>query len=139
MQTVRFLAGLELGLLHVGLWVCGLLVRAGIVASLVPAAGFFVAVAKLFEPLGSDRGGMLVEAAGKDADGKAVRASWSLVAAAGDGPNIPVLPALALIRRLLYGTETCRGACVCAGLLRLDEIEAEFAAFRITTTQTSAN
>jgi hypothetical protein len=55
------------------------------------------------------------------------------VAEAGDGPNIPVLPALALIRRLLEGTETRRGAYVCAGLLRLDEITAEFAPFRITT------
>jgi saccharopine dehydrogenase-like NADP-dependent oxidoreductase len=134
-QTVQFLAGLELGLLHVGLWACGLLVRAGLFASLAPAAKFFVAVARWFEPFGSDRGGMLVEAAGTDADGKQARGSWSLVAEAGDGPNIPVLPALALIRRLLDGTETRRGARVCAGLLRLDEIEAEFAAFRIRTGQ----
>jgi hypothetical protein len=138
-QTVQFFAGLELGFLHLGLWACGLLVRAGLVASLATAARFFVAVAKLFEPFGSDRGGMLVEAAGTGADGKPATASWALVAEAGDGPNIPVLPALALIRRLRAGTETRRGARVCTGLLRLDEIEAEFAGFRITTTQTSAN
>ena len=138
-QTVLFFAGLELGILHVGLWACGLLVRAGLVASLAPAAKFFVAAATLFEPFGSDRGGMLVEVSGSGADGRPASASWSLVAEAGDGPNIPVLPALALIRRLLDGAETRRGACVCAGLLRLDEMEAEFAAFRITTAQTSAS
>lgn len=138
-QTVQFLAGLELGLLHLGLWACGLLVRAGFITSLAPAANFFVTAAKLFERFGSDHGGMLVEAAGTGADGKPALASWSLVAEAGDGPNIPVLPALALIRRLLAGTETRRGACIYTGLLRLDEIEAEFAAFRITTAQTSAN
>jgi saccharopine dehydrogenase-like NADP-dependent oxidoreductase len=137
-RTVQFLAGLELSLLHVGLWACGLLVRMKLVASLAPAARFFVATAKLFEPFGSDRGAMLVEATGTDQDGKPARANWSLVAEAGDGPNIPVLPALALIRKLLDGTETRHGAYICAGLLRLDEITAEFAAFRITVTQTKA-
>lgn len=135
-RTVHFLAGLELGLLHVGLWACTLLVRAGLVSSLVPAARFFVAGAELFVSFGSDRGGMLVEAHGIGADGRRVRAAWSLVAEAGDGPNIPVLPALALIRRLLSGVETRRGARICAGLLSLDEIAAEFSAFRITTAQT---
>lgn len=138
-RTVRFLAGLELGLLHLGLWTCGLLVRLRLAPSLAPAAGFFVAAAKLFEPFGSDRGGMLVEATGMDQDGRPARANWSLVAEAGDGPNIPVLPALALIRKLLDGTETRHGAYVCAGLLHLDEITAEFSAFRITTSQTSSS
>lgn len=138
-QIVQFLAGLELGLLHVGLWACGLFVRVGLVSSLVPAAGFFVEVADWFEPFGSDRGGMLVEAYGTGADGKPAKASWSLVAEAGDGPNIPVLPAMALIRRLLDGTERHRGAYVCAGLLRLDEIAAEFSAFQITTAQTQTS
>lgn len=138
-RSVHFLAGLELGLLHVGLWVCALFVRARLVSSLAPAARFFVTVADWFEPFGSDRGGMLVEASGAGPDGRPAKASWSLVAEAGDGPNIPVLPALALIRRLLDGTETCRGAHVCAGLLHLEEIAAEFSAFQITTAQTQTN
>ena len=132
-RTVHFLAGLELGVLHLGLWACALPVRARLLSSLAPAAGFFVAAAKLFEPFGSHRGGMLVEAHGAGADGRRVRAAWSLVAEARDGPNIPVLPALALIRRLLGGTETRRGAHICAGPLGLEEIAAEFATFRITT------
>jgi len=137
-RTMRFFAGLELGILHVGLWACGLPVRLGLLASLAPAAGWFVTMAKWFESFGSDRGGMMVEAIGTGADGKPARACWSLVAEAGDGPNIPVLPALALIRRLVAGTEARRGAYVCAGLLDLDEISAEFRAFRITT-QASAD
>jgi len=132
-RTVRFFGCLELGFLHLGLSACCLLVRAGLVSSLLPAAGWFLNIANLLQNFGTDRGGMTVEAAGTDADGHSVTATWSLLAEAGDGPNIPILPALALIRRLLDGKETARGATHCAGLLKLDEIEREFSGFRITT------
>jgi len=132
-RTVRFFGGLELGLLHLGLSACCLLVRAGLIKSLLPAAGSFLKIANLLQNLGTDRGGMLVEATGIDADGQSVTAQWSLLAKVGDGPNVPILPALALIRRLLEGKEDMRGAISCAGLLKLDEIEREFSGFKITT------
>ncbi len=58
---------------------------------------------------------------------------WSLLAEAGDGPNVPILPALALIRRLLGGKENMRGTMHCFGLLTLDHIVREFSGFRIMT------
>jgi hypothetical protein len=54
------------------------------------------------------------------------------VAEAGDGPTIPTLPALALLRQLETG-ELPKGAFPCAGLLSLEQIEAEFRPYRIAT------
>ncbi len=137
LQRVSFLAGLELAVLHLGLWALSLPVRAGLLRSLAPSAAFLTRAATWFEPLGSDRGGMMVDVTGRDAQGRAVAAKWWLVAQAGDGPNIPVLPALALVRRLVSGVETRTGAQACTGLLTLAEIEAEFSAFQITSGSTN--
>jgi hypothetical protein len=56
-----------------------------------------------------------------------------LVASHGDGPNIPVLPALAVIKALAAGTLTHTGAKPCVGLVPLEAIGREFARFRIVT------
>jgi hypothetical protein len=132
-RTVRFFVGLELAFLHLGLSACCWLVRAGLIKSLLPAAGWFLQVANLLQNFATDRGGMLVEATGRDAEGQNVMGQWSLLAKAGDGPNVPILPALAVIRRLLDDKENMRGAINCAGFLKLDEIAREFSGFRITT------
>lgn len=132
-RTVRFFGGLEITFLHLGLSACCWLVRAGLIESLRPAAGWFLQVANLLQNFGTDRGGMVVEVTGRDAEGQGVMGQWSLLAEAGDGPNVPILPALAVIRRLLDGKENMRGAVNCAGLLKLDEIERAFSGFRITT------
>jgi hypothetical protein len=76
---------------------------------------------------------MTVEASGIDADGKPMRAMWSLVAEGGDGPAIPTLPALATIRALADGRIAAPGARPCVGVLDLDWIEREFAPYRIAT------
>lgn len=135
-RSAVFRAGLELPVLHWGLGVAGLAVRCGLLRSLAPAAGAFRALAMLFRPFGTDRGGMVVEARGRDAAGRPVRATWTLVAEGGDGPVVPTLPALALLRALLAGAGSPEpGARACAGEPGLAAIEAEFAPYRITTQQ----
>ena len=132
-DTVVFRAGMELAFLHWGLWAASLLVRIGLLRSLTPLARPFRALAVLVERFGSDRGGMLVEATGLDVDGHPARATWSLVAEAGDGPFVPTLPALAALRALAAGTLAPPGAHARAGLLPLAAIEAEFVPYRITS------
>jgi Domain of unknown function (DUF4166) len=56
---------------------------------------------------------------GEDADGVAKRVRWSLAAAQGLGPNVPVVPALALVQRL---GELPPGAYPAAGHLHLHEL-----------------
>jgi hypothetical protein len=126
-----FRAGLELGILHYGLASVAWFGRARNLAFLAPAVRF---LADIFKPFGTDRGGMLVEAAGRDAQNRPTFASWNLVAEAGAGPYVPTLPALALVRVLVDRRDTIQaGAHTGAGLLSLNLIAAEFIRHRIRT------
>lgn len=128
-----FRGGIELSVLHLGLTLLTLPVRVGALTSLETASELLHAVAGWFRRFGSDKGGMVVEATGVDAAGEHTRARWTLIAEAGDGPNIPTLPALALLRALGAGRIAVRGATVCAGVLDLQAIAAEFSRFEIRT------
>ncbi len=130
---ISFRAGLELSALHVPLWVLAQVRRARLLPNLAGAAPFLVGAAQLLEWAGTDRGGMYVELVGLGADGEALRACWTLVAEAGDGPFIPVLGVAALVKRLARGVIPESGARSAAGLIALDEYEAEFSAFAIKT------
>jgi hypothetical protein len=132
-EAAMFRAGLELSVMHCGLCLATLLVRARLMPSLVPLARVFRWMAERLKGLGSDRGGMTVEARGLDAAGRPSGAIWSLVAEAGDGPVIPTLPALAAIRALADGRIIEPGARACVGVLDLDDITRQFAHHRITT------
>lgn len=135
-RTTLFRAGLELPVLHLGLWLASLPVRWRLLPSLVPLARIFLHLAGWLERFGSDRGGMIVEALGRDAQDRPTGARWSLVAEAGDGPHVPTLPALAMIRRLVGTTAPVTpGARPCVGVLSLSEIEAEMTRLRIRTRQ----
>jgi Domain of unknown function (DUF4166)/Saccharopine dehydrogenase NADP binding domain len=135
-RAAVFRAGLELPALHLGLLLASLPVRQGWLRSLAPLAEPFRAVAAACGRFGSDRGGMEVSAEGEDAAGNSVRACWTLVAEAGDGPVIPTLPALAVLRALAAGRLERTGAMACAGVLDLASIAAEFAPWQITTRTT---
>ena len=98
-------AGLELSVLHLGLWLLSWLVRLRLVRSLAPFAARLTAIAERLRRFGTDRGGLRV-----DVEGPAGRRSWSLIAEGGDGPFVPVLPAAALVRKLAGGHRVARGA-----------------------------
>jgi hypothetical protein len=132
-ESAEFFAGLELPVLHYGLLLASFAVRARIIGSLAPFARPLRFLAALFEPLGSDRGGMVVEVRGADSDQNPVAATWSLVARAGMGPYVPTLAALALVRRLRHGTLGFRGAGPCVGHLTLDDFDADFERLGIET------
>jgi hypothetical protein len=132
-RSAIFRAGLELSILHLGLAAAAVPVRLGLLPTLEPLARAFRFLAGCLSRLGTDRGGMLVTAAGSDAEGRHVLARWTLVAEAGDGPIIPTLPALAVIRKLADGLLDRRGAGPCVGLLGLDDLDPEFRPYRIRT------
>ncbi|HKU95281.1 MAG TPA: DUF4166 domain-containing protein [Vineibacter sp.] len=131
-ERVAFHAGLELPLLHVGTWLLSWPVRWRWIRSLVPFTGVLRWLADRVRGWGTDRGGMLVDVAGRTATGRAVTRRWRLLAESGDGPWIPALAAVALVRKLARGDVTIRGAVPCVGLLSLEEIlvEAEGRAIR---------
>lgn len=133
-EQALFLAGLEPGVAHVGAWAMGQGVRAtGLDPR--PLAGLVVRLSALVAGLGSDRGAMRVVAHGVDAEGRATRAVWCLVAEPGVGPVTPSLPALAAVKAIARG-EIAPGARAGVGLLSLETLEAEIAAHAITTETT---
>lgn len=132
-EVAIFRAGLELPIMHLGLSLASLLVRTRLMSSLIPLARLLRRIAECLKDFGSDRGGMEVEVRGLDAEGRQAHEIWSLVAEAGDGPVIPTLPALAVIRALADGRIVQPGARPCVGVLDLDDITREFAHCRIRT------
>ncbi|EHK58886.1 saccharopine dehydrogenase [Mesorhizobium alhagi CCNWXJ12-2] len=130
-RSALFHAGLELKALHLGLWLLALPVRLGLVRSLGPLAGWLGRMAGWVARLGSDRGGMVAYAVGRDGAGRAVDRRWTLIAETGDGPQVPPTPALLLALKLMNGSGLTVGARPAAGLLTLGEIEAGLSPFRI--------
>lgn len=114
-------AGLELSVLHLGLWLLAWPVRAGLLASLVPAARPLAWLADRLRSFGTDRGGLRI-----DLEGATEWRTWALLAEGGDGPFVPATPAAALLRKLARGDVAQRGAMACLDLLSLGEIEAEW-------------
>ena len=94
--------------------------------SLRPAAGALLTMAQWLLLFGSDKGAMLVEAQGVDEAGRAVAATWRLNADANRGPYVPVLAAVALVRKARDGAGAAPGARTAAGLLTIDEFAADF-------------
>jgi hypothetical protein len=130
-RSVLFHAGLELRFMHLGLWALALPARLGLVRSIAALARPLKWVADRFEKLGSDRGGMVVYAIGRDPHGRAVERRWTLIAEAGDGPQVPPTPALLLALRLIGGEVMISGARPALGLLTLGDIENGLSPFRI--------
>jgi len=130
-RNALFSAGLELAPMHLGISLLSGLVRLRLMPDLRPLARPLRAGAGLLAPFGTDRGGMVVEACGADANGDAIRARWALWAEANAGPYTPAAPAAALVAAIIDGRVTQRGAATSAGLLDLDEILFELATFPI--------
>lgn len=123
-RDVSFYAGLESSIEHIGLTILAKLRARRLLPRLEPLAPLLHTARRLTAPFCGSTGCMTVEVTGRGADGEASSAAWMLLACNGDGPNIPVLPALALARKLLHGP-LVPGAFCAAGTISLDEIVCE--------------
>ncbi|CAL1691423.1 hypothetical protein MMB232_01563 [Brevundimonas subvibrioides] len=133
-RSAWFLAGLQPGAAHLSTWMLGRVVRLGLVdPRRFPKA--LLNLGRLFSGVGDDRGAMRVSAYGRDAQGRAARATWQLVAEPGAGPVTPSLPALAAIKAIAAG-RVRPGASACVGVLPLGVLEAEIRAHPIVTART---
>jgi hypothetical protein len=124
--AAEFLSSLELPPLHRGLSALGLLVRWGVLRRPERFARPLRLVVGLIAPFGANRGGMVVETAGRDGQGTPVFARWLLRAPPGNGPNVPTFAALALVRRLRNGGAIEAGARPCVGVLNLTDFMPDF-------------
>ncbi|MCR6659612.1 MAG: saccharopine dehydrogenase NADP-binding domain-containing protein [Asticcacaulis sp.] len=133
-KSIRFGAGLELDVLHLGLWGLSWLVRAGLPLKLPAMAKPLLAASDAFNFMGSDIGGMHVTISGIDHTGAPLTRSWFIVAKSGDGPQIPCVPAMLLAKRLYEKDPTlAHGALPCVGLVTLEDYLSELQRFDIET------
>jgi Saccharopine dehydrogenase NADP binding domain len=137
-QSAEFYAGMELGLLHLGLALLSLPVRLGIIRSLRPAAMWLLWMAKTVIAFGSDRGAMDVQVAGVDDQGRPMQARWTLQADANRGPYVPTLAAVIIVRKLRDDGVLPIGAKACSGIVTLGEFQPDFARLSIKIDQTSS-
>lgn len=123
-RSVRFRAGLELKVLHGGLWFLGRLVRLRLIGDLTRWTRPLTRLAGRFELLGSDRGAMEVRVIGADPEGRLWKRLWRLTAEAGAGPFVPTLPARVVLKRLRAG-RIAPGARACLSAFDLEDVPAE--------------
>jgi predicted dinucleotide-binding enzyme len=126
LQSVRFRAGVEVGLFHIGLWSLSWLVRAGLIRDLGSLAAPLLRAKRTLRFLGSDRGGMYVTLRGR-ANGTARELHWHLIAGSGDGPYVPGIASVILAKRLVANSGPAPGARPCFALFTVADFEAEVA------------
>jgi len=132
-KSIRFSAGMESGLLHLGIWALSWIVRIGTPFNLQKYAGFLLKASHLFDWMGTENGGMHMIMRGKDKDGKPKEIKWFIIAMSNDGPQIPCIPAIVLAKKLLRVELEKVGAFPCVGLVSLGEYMEELEEFDMET------
>ena len=120
-RSVRFGAGVQPAAMQWGLSALAAGVRTGVLPPLSRWADGLARMGRRFERLGTGRSAMFVTLRGHDAQGKAKRVTWELVAEDHDGANIPCMAAVVLAAKMARGELAQRGAMPCIGLITLDE------------------
>lgn len=131
-HSAEFFAGMELSILHLGLWLLCWPVRWGWLRSLEPFAAPLFLIAQWLRPFESDRGAMTVRVEGHAHDGTFIRRHWTLAADANRGPYVPIMATLAMIKRRAAAPGQ-PGARACAGLLALTDFSELFERMGIVT------
>ena len=131
--SMRFSAGLELGLLHLGLWGLSWLIRWGAPLDLPAHAAAMLRVGNWLNRFGSADGGMHVILNGANPQDEPIEKRWYLIARNGHGPHVPTVPAIVLAKRAVTDGGLVPGAYPCVGLVTLDEYLWELSSLDITT------
>jgi hypothetical protein len=132
-KTIRFSAGMESPLVHLGVWLLSWLVRAWMITDLPKYSAALLKASNWFDFLGSADGGMHIILSGKDKLGKALTKKWFIVALDGDGPYIPAIPAVILAKKMIQGSFNRSGAMACVGLVSLEEYLQELRYLKVNT------
>jgi hypothetical protein len=131
LKTIRFHAGLELKILHLGLWSLSWLARLRLSPSLQGAAPALLRISRLFDPFGKDDSGFYMHFSGKDAANENKEMTFNLVARHGDGLYIPGMPAVIMARKIARNEIAGKGAFPCVGFIALNEYLSALSEFDI--------
>jgi hypothetical protein len=119
LSELRFVAGHEVKLLHLGTWLLSWIIRLGFVRSLAPYADSLLRLSFLFDPMGSDKSGFHMFLSGVAGDDEPRTIRIFMIAKRGHGPYIPCMPAILLAKRLAGGESIDPGARPCLDLIDL--------------------
>ena len=119
-KTVRFQAGHELTIVHLGMAVMGALAKCHVVKRWDKYTAPMYGLGQKLKRLGSGTGGMCIELTGTDKNGARQTLTWRLIAPNGVGPRIPTFPALILTEKILDNTLTTPMATPCLGMFELE-------------------
>jgi hypothetical protein len=133
LRDLRFVAGHEIKLLHLGTWLLSWIVRLRLVRSLAPHAQALLRASFLFDPLGRQRSGFHMFLRGISHDGQPMEVRIFIVARQAHGANIPCLPSIILARRIAAGDRIAPGARPCLDLIDLDTLLGALDGLDVTT------
>lgn len=132
-DRMEFRAAVEVGLAQRAFAFLAWLRQRGLLKNPSSLARLLNVGAKVFDPLGSALGGMVVRVSGLDGNGAAVKRAWHIAADNDHGPEIPCMAAILLARRLAAGEAMEPGARACVSLHALSEFTPEFAKWGMVT------
>ncbi|MDA0785673.1 MAG: saccharopine dehydrogenase NADP-binding domain-containing protein [Proteobacteria bacterium] len=135
LKSLNFYAGLEVPVVHLGLWLMSWLTRLHLLPSLEKLAPLLLRISRLFDPFGSDVSAFFMHLTGRSSSGTFISRNFDLVAHAGEGPYIPCAPAIIMARKLARGTCTDKGARPCIGFVDLQTYLSELEDLDITWSQ----
>lgn len=119
LKTIRFYAGLEIGLIHVGLWLLSWPVRWFGINGLEKIAKPMLSASNMFDVFGSETSAFHMRMKGGGKTGL-----FTIIAKNNDGPNIPCIPSTVLTQNIASGALKDAGAKPCVGMVTLDEYQA---------------
>jgi len=132
LRTMRFGAGHEIAPVHWGIWLLSWLVRSRLLPRLDRWSDVLLNASYLFDRWGSSRSGFHIFISGMALDGSPlVRRRW-MIARAGDGPNIPCMPAILIARRLAAGDTLESSAGPSLDLITLEDFLAALGDFDVS-------
>lgn len=130
-NTVKFDAGLELSLLHLGTWVLSWTARIGVIKDWSKYSKVLTAMSEWFYRFGSESGGMYVELEGLNHNNQKQKITWHILAGNGDGPQIPCTASVVLAKKYARGELTLTGATACLSLFSTEEFMSELSEFSV--------
>jgi hypothetical protein len=133
LRSLRFGAGLELSVLHLGLYVLAVLRRLHLLPNLAHFASPMKTISEWFLPLGSEVGAMHVHVSGTDNHQKVFSREWQLIAEGGDGPYVPAAASVAITQAILRGALNFVGAKPAVQMLPLADLMAVLDGLAIRT------
>lgn len=121
LTDLRFRAGHEIKLLHLGTWALSWLVRLRLLPTLDRFGDTLLRTSFLFDLLGTNRSGFHMRLSGTGRDGAPLTITIFMEARQGHGPMIPCMPVILLAKRLARGETIAPGARPCLDLISLDD------------------